>query len=231
MILSVTGGKGGVGKSMVSLNLSRELGALVVDGDLSTADLPHGTGPDLHDVLAGRVDPTEAVEQFWMMSLLPCGRTIEGARAANLENLPKALEVLEREYGWVVVDSPAGLARDVGIQLQHADAAVLVTNPDEAALENAKQARDLARKLETPIAAIVLNKAQGTVSQDALDELEATMGASVVPIPQHPAIEAAQEDWVPIHDTQEGDDLVEKFEELAGIVEQTKRHVEGRITA
>ncbi len=137
MIVAVSGGKGGVGKSTVSLNLGRELGAIVVDADLATADLPRGSGPDLHDVLAGRADPLEAVEPIGSVRFLPCGRTLAGARASNLARLPRVVDRLERECGRVVVDCPAGLARDVGVQLECAHVSVLVTAPTESALVDA----------------------------------------------------------------------------------------------
>ncbi|MEF8821901.1 MAG: P-loop NTPase, partial [Halovenus sp.] len=76
MILTVTAGKGGVGKSTVAYNLAAELDAVVVDADLGMADLPTSRGPDLHDVLAGRASATEAVREGGPVKLLPCGRSL-----------------------------------------------------------------------------------------------------------------------------------------------------------
>ncbi|MFW5973812.1 MAG: P-loop NTPase, partial [Natrialbaceae archaeon] len=73
MILAVTAGKGGVGKSTVAYNLGAELDAVVVDADLGMADLPGSRGPDLHDVLAGRASPLEAVREAGPVPILPCG--------------------------------------------------------------------------------------------------------------------------------------------------------------
>lgn len=225
MIVAVTGGKGGVGKSTVSLNLARELDAVVVDGDLSTADLPRGTGPDLHDVLAGQADPTDAVERFWTIDLLPCGRTLEGARAANLERFETTVDVLQREYGWVVIDSPAGLARDVGVQIESADVTVMVTNPDPAAIQDVFRTRGLAMKLETPTGAVALNKADRTTAKVIEEDLESKLGAPVTPIPEQAEVNDAQEDWVPVRDAAPKSHAVEPFETLANRVRQCERRV------
>lgn len=162
MIVAVTGGKGGVGKTTVAHNLGDALDAVVVDGDLAKADLPSGDGPDLHDVLAGRVEPMDAVQRHGRVEVLPCGDTLAGAFAADLAEFPAVLQRVERERGTVVIDCPAGLARDVGVQLDCADVSVLVTTPDRTALLNAYRTKELALDCDAPVAGAVLNKAAGT---------------------------------------------------------------------
>jgi septum site-determining protein MinD len=132
VICAVAGGKGGVGKTTVALNLGYELDAVVVDADLGMADVPAGRGPDLHDVLAGRAAPVEAVREGGPVDVLPCGRSLVGARTAEVTALVAAVNRVERAYGDVVVDCPAGMAADVGIPLFAAGRCVLVTVPGAA---------------------------------------------------------------------------------------------------
>lgn len=193
MILAVTGGKGGVGKSTVSLNLAAELDAVLVDADLGMADLPQGHGPDLHDVLAGRATVTEAVCALDSFAIVPCGRTLAGARAADVGRLRDVLTRLERRHGAVVVDSPAGLGADVGLPLLAASACLLVTRLREPALTAALRVRELARALSAPLARVVLNRAD--VVADGLADV---LGAPVTPVPESPALASAQRSGVPV---------------------------------
>ncbi|WP_339105131.1 chromosome partitioning protein ParA [Haloterrigena salinisoli] len=229
MIVAVTGGKGGVGKSTTSLNLGYELDAVVVDGALATADLPSGTGPDLHDVLAGRADPVAAVERFGPVRYLSCGRTLAGARAADLSALGRVVERLEREYGRVVIDCPAGLARDVGAQLETAHLAVLVTTPDEAALVDAVRTRRVAADLETPIASVVLNRADRDERDGLASRVEETFGATTAIVEDRAAIDDAQSQWLPVDAVDSDCPAVGAFDEIARTVERSEERISSRI--
>ncbi|KTG08090.1 chromosome partitioning protein ParA [Haloprofundus marisrubri] len=174
MILAVVGGKGGVGKSTVAYNLTAALDegesgrqSVVVDADLGMADLPVKRGPDLHDVLAGRAGPLEAVRPG-PVDVLACGRSLAGARAADLGSLSAALERVEREYGTVVVDCPAGMRADVGVPLALADACVVVASPKPFALADAVRSRELARELDAGLAGVVLNRVVDDAPEEAV---------------------------------------------------------------
>ncbi|WP_207586491.1 MinD/ParA family ATP-binding protein [Halomontanus rarus] len=223
MILAVSGGKGGVGKSTVSLNLARELDAVVVDADLATPDLPSGRGPDLHDVLAGRATPTDAVERIGSVLVLPCGRTLAGARASDLATLRRTVETLDRQYGRVVVDCPAGLARDVGVQLHSADVAVLVTMPERAALLDAYRTRHLAHEVGTPIASVVLNRGTRPQHEALAERVEETFGTPTTILERRAAVAAANARGKPVRDVEPDSPAVDVLSTLARSVERCDR--------
>jgi len=146
-IITVTSGKGGVGKTTLSINLAiamtrRGSRALVVDADLgmgnvhvltglaangSIADVLHG-GVDIHDVL---IDGPGGIKVL-------CG----GSGVAGLANLdPTLISRLGyqlRSIGdlcdVVLVDTGAGISSQVLKFLQLADDIVLVTTPDLSAM-------------------------------------------------------------------------------------------------
>ncbi len=216
MIVAVAGGKGGVGKTTVALNLGAALDAVVVDGDLGMADLPAGRGPDLHDVLAGRAAPVEAVREGGPVDLLPCGRSIAGARAGEVTALVAAVERVERAYGDVVIDCPAGMAADAGLPLFAAGACVLVTVPDRFALPDAVRTWALASELDAGIARVVLNRAD---ADPPVDRVERALGAPATVVPEHEAVGEATAAGRPVAEIAPDSAPTERFRSLADAVQ------------
>ena len=220
MILAVTGGKGGVGKSTVSVELGAALDATVVDADLGMADLPTGPGPDLHDVLADRAAAAEAVREGCSVRLLPCGRSLAGARAADVTALDDALRGVEREYGDVVVDCPAGLKADAGVPLAVADACVVVASPRRYALADAVRSRALARELDAGLVAAVINRVVDDAPEAAFEE---ALGAPAVAVPADPRVGRTLEALRPAVRTAPSTRAAGAIRSVADAVRRTKR--------
>lgn len=184
MILAVAGGKGGVGKTTLAYNVAAALDAVVVDADLGMANLPNSAGPDLHDVLAGRASSRECV-RGGPVDVLPCGRSLAGARASDLLHLENALRPIEREFGTIVVDCPAGRRADAGVPLAVADACLLVVSPRTFALADAIRTRELARELDAGLVAAALNRVVDDAPVDAVSD---ALGAPTEVVPADPRV-------------------------------------------
>ncbi len=125
-VLAVTGGKGGVGKSNVTINLAIELGklgrnVLVLDADLGLANIdvlcgikPQGT---LADVLRGDLSLDDIVVQVDdHVSLLPASSGV--SRMTSLSQpeyggLIQAFSAMQVPIDTMIIDTPAGIGHQV----------------------------------------------------------------------------------------------------------------------
>jgi flagellar biosynthesis protein FlhG len=149
-VIAVTSGKGGVGKSNVSVNLAIKLAAagkdvVLLDADLGLAnadvlcsiDLPF----NLSHVISGKMELRE------VMVPGPGGfRLIGGAsglaRMADLtdadrQRLITALAELENEVDVILIDTGAGISPNVLAFTRTADHVLVVTTPEPTAITDA----------------------------------------------------------------------------------------------
>ncbi len=148
--IAITGGKGGVGKSNVAVNLAIELAVngrrvSLLDADLAlaNADVLLGLNPKFHlgHVLAGEKSLAEVViETEDGVRLIPAGSGIE-----ELANLPQfqqqrfiaELSAMEDESDFLIIDTPAGIGHNVTSVMSAASAVIIVTTPDPTAIIDA----------------------------------------------------------------------------------------------
>lgn len=149
-IVVVTSGKGGVGKTFLSLNLAllwRRIGkkVLLIDADfhLGNVDLLLGINPKytVADVLLKEVELSEAICHCpGDIDLLPASSAemkLLEQQDYILRDLARAFEKLNYEYDLVVVDTGSGIGRDVLSFVLAADKVLIVVTPDPAAITDA----------------------------------------------------------------------------------------------
>ena len=149
-ILTITSGKGGVGKSSISLNLAialRRLGekVVLVDGDFGLANLHLMAGIKARQTLATMIKMDLSILE--VITTGPAGiAMIAGASGmAELANLPsykrsrliKQLEKLEHIADYIIIDTGSGLAPAVLDLLHLADDIIVIVTPDITSLVDA----------------------------------------------------------------------------------------------
>ncbi|PSP42314.1 chromosome partitioning protein ParA, partial [Halobacteriales archaeon QH_2_66_30] len=158
------------------------------------------------------------------VDLLPCGRSLAGARAADPAALAETVTAVAAAYDRVVIDSPAGLRSDAGLPLYAAEACLLVTQPTRPAIADALRARELARVIETPLARVALNRVDpDRLAAGGLDRIASTLDGPVTPIPDSAAVARAQRAGQPVGRLAPDSRPARQFAELAS---QVRRAVE-----
>lgn len=103
--------------------------------------------------------PVGVVEQATSGSLTVRGGRMDIGRTAEHEIVRSVLGISrEQDTGWVVMDSPPGVACTAAETIRGADVALLVTEPTPAGLHDLALAAELTRELRVP-RAVALNRA------------------------------------------------------------------------
>lgn len=168
-IIAVTSGKGGVGKTTVSVNLAAgldEMGADVgiLDGDIHGPDVPHKM--PLEDDISARDDEKLVPAESQGVSVMSLQNMLPEGEAAPLRG-PKMQKILDKfvedvEWGgldYLVVDMPPGTG-DVPLwMLQTLDVtgAVVVTTPQQVAVDDSRRGVRMFREHDMPVLGVVEN--------------------------------------------------------------------------
>src|SRR5581483_1618132 len=240
-VLAVASGKGGVGKSSITVNLAvalarRGLTVGILDADIWGFSVPRLLGMEGDvEARAGKMVPLERPEGRGLVRVLSMGFLAGEDQAIMWRGLVlnRAVQQFLQDAHWgdldyLLIDLPPGTG-DVQMGLARLlprTEMLVVTTPPVAAQMVAARAADMARKGYLRVAGVIENMSDFTCEhgtsyalfgQGGGERLAQALGVPLIgSIPLHPDLAAAGDAGTPVAS---GDgELAERFAELAAVV-------------
>lgn len=170
-VITITSGKGGVGKTTVTSNLATALAMLgnkvvAIDADIGLRNLDVVLGLenrivyDLVDVVEGRCRLNQAMikdKRIDGLSLIPAAQTRD-KMSVSPSDMVLLCDQLRQEVDYVIIDSPAGIERGYKNAVAPADEVLIVTNPEISAVRDADRIIGMVEAEEKGPARLIVNR-------------------------------------------------------------------------
>ncbi|HEX9675755.1 MAG TPA: septum site-determining protein MinD [Anaerolineales bacterium] len=170
-VVTVTSGKGGVGKTTATANLGVALAeaeqrVVCIDADIGLRNLDVVMGLenrivyDLVDIVEGRCKLRQAMikdKRLGNLYLIPAAQTRDKT-AVSPRDMVKLTDELRKDFDWVLIDSPAGIERGFRNALAPADIVLIVTNPEVSAVRDADRIIGMVEAEEKEPPRLILNR-------------------------------------------------------------------------
>ncbi len=170
-VITVTSGKGGVGKTTAVANLATALAmdgkkVVCMDGDIGLRNLDVIMGLenrivyDVVDVIEGRCKLKQAMirdKHYPDLYLIPAAQTRD-KNAVSPSDMVRICKELRGDADYVIIDSPAGIERGFRNAIAPADRVLIVTNPEVSAVRDADRVVGILEAEEKGSPALILNR-------------------------------------------------------------------------
>ncbi|MDJ0755941.1 MAG: septum site-determining protein MinD [Ardenticatenaceae bacterium] len=170
-VITITSGKGGVGKTTLTANLSAALASIgrkvvAIDTDIGLRNLDVVMGLenrivyDLVDVIEGRCRLKQAMikdKRVNSLYMIPAAQTRD-KMSISPTDMVLVCDQLREEMDYILIDSPAGIERGFQNALAPSDQVLIVTNPEVSAVRDADRIIGLVDAAEKGPAQLLVNR-------------------------------------------------------------------------
>lgn len=231
-IITVTSGKGGVGKSTTTANVATALASggkkvVAVDFDIGLRNLDMILGLenrivfDVVDIMEGNCNLSQALisdKRTKGLYFIPASQT-KDKNILEREKVSKLLTELKGQFDYVIIDSPAGIESGFEHSIMLADRALVVTTPEVSAVRDADRVigimdakSEKAKNGETIDKHIIINR----VKPNMMERGDMLSVEDILQILSLPLIGMVPDDDKVITSTNMGEPVVHDLKSISG---------------
>lgn len=171
-VITITSGKGGVGKTTTAINLGAALNSfgkevIIVDGNLTTPNVGLHLGApivpiSLNHVLSGKSGVADAIyEHESGTKIIPSSLSVKDLKKINHSKLKDVIKKIRKMADIVIIDSSAGLGVEAIAAMESGDELIIVTNPEIPAVTDALKTAKVAEQMGKEVKGVILTRVKG----------------------------------------------------------------------
>lgn len=235
-VITITSGKGGVGKTTATANLSTALALLgkkvvAIDADIGLRNLDVVMGLenrivyDLVDIVEGTCRLRQAMikdKRLEELYLIPAAQTRDKT-AVTPGDMIELIDQMRDEFDYILIDSPAGIEQGFKNAIAPADRVLIVTTPEVSAVRDADRIIGLVEAEEKGPGDLILNR----LRPDMIRRGDMLNTEDVIDVLAIKLIGVVPDDEAIVVSTNTGRPAVIENGSLAG---QAFRNIAGRLT-
>jgi septum site-determining protein MinD len=181
-IITITSGKGGVGKTTTAINLGAALNAfgrdvIILDANLSTPNVGLHLGApivpvSLNHVLLGKARIVDALyEHESGTKIIPSSLSVKELRNVDPRKLGEVAKKLKKMAEYIIFDSSAGLGEEAISAMHAGDELIIVTNPEIPAVTDALKASKVIEQLGKEVKGVIVTRVKGHKTEMTIDNV------------------------------------------------------------